>query len=29
MDVVSGGELHTAMKANFPAEKIEFNWRNM
>ena len=28
MDVVSGGELFTAMKANFPAEKIEFNGNN-
>ncbi|HKM01655.1 MAG TPA: diaminopimelate decarboxylase [Sedimentibacter sp.] len=28
MDVVSGGELYTAMKANFPAEKIEFNGNN-
>jgi len=28
IDVVSGGELYTAMKANFPAEKIEFNGNN-
>lgn len=28
MDVVSGGELYTAMKAKFPAEKIEFNGNN-
>lgn len=28
MDVVSGGELYTAMKADFPAEKIEFNGNN-
>lgn len=28
LDVVSGGELYTAMKANFPAEKIEFNGNN-
>lgn len=28
MDVVSGGELFTAMKADFPAEKIEFNGNN-
>ncbi len=28
LDVVSGGELFTAMKANFPAEKIEFNGNN-
>ena len=28
MDVVSGGELYTAIKANFPAEKIEFNGNN-
>lgn len=28
MDVVSGGELYTAIKAGFPAEKIEFNGNN-
>lgn len=28
LDVVSGGELYTAMKANFPSEKIEFNGNN-
>lgn len=28
MDVVSGGELYTAMKADFPAERIEFNGNN-
>ena len=28
MDVVSGGELYTAVKAGFPAEKIEFNGNN-
>lgn len=28
MDVVSGGELFTAIKAGFPAEKIEFNGNN-
>ncbi|MFA9422767.1 MAG: diaminopimelate decarboxylase [Sedimentibacter sp.] len=28
MDVVSGGELFTAMKADFPAERIEFNGNN-
>lgn len=28
LDVVSGGELYTAIKANFPAEKIEFNGNN-
>jgi diaminopimelate decarboxylase len=28
LDVVSGGELYTAMKANFPAERIEFNGNN-
>lgn len=28
IDVVSGGELFTAMKANFPAERIEFNGNN-
>lgn len=28
LDVVSGGELYTAMKAGFPAEKIEFNGNN-
>lgn len=28
MDVVSGGELYTAIKAKFPAEKIEFNGNN-
>ncbi len=28
MDVDSGEELYTAMKANFPAEKIEFNGNN-
>ena len=28
MDVVSGGELYTAVKAEFPAEKIEFNGNN-
>lgn len=25
IDVVSGGELYTAIKAGFPAERIEFN----
>ena len=28
LDVVSGGELYTAMKANFPGEHIEFNGNN-
>ena len=28
IDVVSGGELYTAIKAGFPAEKIEFNGNN-
>lgn len=28
MDVVSGGELYTAIKAGFPVEKIEFNGNN-
>ncbi|WMJ77702.1 MULTISPECIES: diaminopimelate decarboxylase [unclassified Sedimentibacter] len=28
MDVVSGGELYTAIKADFPPEKIEFNGNN-
>ncbi|KAF1305850.1 diaminopimelate decarboxylase [Candidatus Enterococcus willemsii] len=28
LDVVSGGELYTAMQANFPAEHIEFNGNN-
>lgn len=28
IDVVSGGELYTAIKAKFPAEKIEFNGNN-
>lgn len=28
MDVVSGGELYTAIKADFPAERIEFNGNN-
>lgn len=28
VDVVSGGELYTAMKAEFPAERIEFNGNN-
>jgi len=28
MDVVSGGELYTAIKAEFPAERIEFNGNN-
>lgn len=28
LDVVSGGELYTAMKAGFPAERIEFNGNN-
>lgn len=28
IDVVSGGELYTAIKANFPAEKIELNGNN-
>jgi diaminopimelate decarboxylase len=28
LDVVSGGELHTAMKAQFPAERIFFNGNN-
>ncbi len=28
LDVVSGGELYTAVKANFPPEKIEFNGNN-
>jgi diaminopimelate decarboxylase len=28
LDVVSGGELYTAIQAGFPAEKIEFNGNN-
>lgn len=28
IDVVSGGELYTAVKAGFPSEKIEFNGNN-
>ena len=28
MDVVSGGELYTAIQAGFPAEQIEFNGNN-
>ena len=28
LDVVSGGELYTAIKAGYPAEKIEFNGNN-
>lgn len=28
IDVVSGGELYTAIKAEFPAERIEFNGNN-
>lgn len=28
IDIVSGGELHTAIKAGFPAERIEFNGNN-
>lgn len=28
IDVVSGGELYTAIKAKFPAERIEFNGNN-
>ena len=28
IDVVSGGELYTALKAGFPAERIEFNGNN-
>ncbi|WP_326911354.1 diaminopimelate decarboxylase [Sedimentibacter sp. MB31-C6] len=28
IDVVSGGELYTAIKANFPPERIEFNGNN-
>lgn len=28
LDVVSGGELYTAIKAGFPVEKIEFNGNN-
>ena len=28
LDVVSGGELYTAVKADFPSEKIEFNGNN-
>lgn len=28
LDVVSGGELYTAVKAEFPVEKIEFNGNN-
>lgn len=28
MDIVSGGELYTAIKAQFPAERIEFNGNN-
>lgn len=28
LDVVSGGELYTALKAGFPAEKIYFHGNN-
>ena len=28
IDIVAGGELHTAIKAGFPAERIEFNGNN-
>jgi diaminopimelate decarboxylase len=28
LDVVSGGELYTALKANFPSERIHFNGNN-
>lgn len=28
LDVVSGGELYTAIQANFPPEKVEFNGNN-
>jgi diaminopimelate decarboxylase len=28
VDVVSGGELYTALKAGFPVERIEFNGNN-
>ena len=28
LDVVSGGELYTAIKADFPPERIEFNGNN-
>ena len=28
LDVVSGGELYTAIQAGFPAEQIEFNGNN-
>lgn len=28
IDIVSGGELYTAIKASFPAERIEFNGNN-
>ncbi|MBL0387603.1 diaminopimelate decarboxylase [Tumebacillus sp. ITR2] len=28
LDVVSGGELHTALKANFPSERIHFHGNN-
>ena len=28
IDIVSGGELHTAIKAGFPAKRIEFNGNN-
>ena len=28
LDIVSGGELYTAIRANFPAERIEFNGNN-
>ena len=28
IDVVSGGEMYTAIKAQFPAERIEFNGNN-
>ena len=28
LDVVSGGEIYTAMKANFPPEKIQFHGNN-
>lgn len=28
LDVVSGGELYTALKANFPSERIEFSGNN-
>ncbi len=28
LDVVSGGELYTALKANFPVERIHFHGNN-